>query len=62
MLRDVIGDAGLVFYHQVSLVIFLSVFAGICIYVFVKKKCSWEDARRMPLEDDGDIREGRPNG
>ena len=62
MLRDVIADAGLAFYPQVALVVFLAVFAGICIYVFMKKKSSWEQASRMPLEDDGQRREERSNG
>ena len=62
MLRDVIGDAGLSLYPQVALVIFLAVFAGICIYVFMNKKSSWEEASRMPLDDGGQRKEERSNG
>ncbi len=54
MLRDVIGDAGLAFYPQVALILFLLVFFSICVYVFMKKKSTWESARYMPLEDAAD--------
>ncbi len=51
MLRDVIGDAGLAFYPQVALILFLLVFFSICIYVFLKKRTDWDAARYMPLQD-----------
>jgi cbb3-type cytochrome oxidase subunit 3 len=54
MLRDVIGDAGLALYPQVALILFLLVFFSICIYVFMKKKSTWESARYMPLQDAAD--------
>jgi len=51
MLRDVIGDAGLSFYPQVALILFILVFFSICIYVFMKKRSAWDAARYMPLQD-----------
>ena len=58
MLRDVIGDAGLAFYPQTALILFLMVFFSICVYVFMKKKSTWESARYMPLEDAADATPG----
>jgi cbb3-type cytochrome oxidase subunit 3 len=55
MLRDVIGDAGLALYPQVALILFLLVFFSICVYIFTKKKSTWESARHMPLEDAADV-------
>ena len=56
MLRDVIGDAGLSFYPQIALILFILVFFSICIYVFMKKRSDWDAARYMPLQDpDEDI-------
>jgi|GEM_PF-5225716 len=51
MLRDVIGGAGLSFYPQVALIIFLLAFLCICVFLFFGKKAAWNQARYMPLEE-----------
>ena len=52
-LSDIVSNAGLAFYAQVALVIFFLVFVGIVVYVFVRRKSSWDHVRNLPL-DDGD--------
>ena len=52
-LTDIMSAAGLTTWVEVALVIFLTVFVAIAVYVFaVRKRGRWERARYMPLEDD----------
>ena len=51
-LSDIVGNAGLAIYAQVALVIFFLVFVGIVIYVFLRRKSSWDHMRNLPLDDD----------
>lgn len=54
-LSDIMGAAGLVSWAEVGLIISFMTFAAIVIYVFViRSKASYEQARLLPLEDDGD--------
>jgi cbb3-type cytochrome oxidase subunit 3 len=54
-LSDIVGNAGLALYAQVALVIFFLVFLGIVVYVFVRRKSSWDHVRRLPLDDNDAI-------
>jgi cbb3-type cytochrome oxidase subunit 3 len=52
-LSDIMSNAGLSFYAQVALVIFLAVFIGIIIYTFApSRNREMQAASRLPLEDD----------
>ena len=51
-LSDIVSNAGFAIYAQVALVIFFLVFVGIVIYLFVRRKSSWEHLRHLPLEED----------
>jgi len=72
VLRDVLGDLSLATYPEVALVFFFVLFVGIVAYVMFRKKESWEQVRRLPLdnsEPDGPDgmagagpREGRSDG
>ena len=58
-LSDVMSSAELTTWPEIALVIFLSVFVGIVVYVFLfRKKESWEHQRHLPLEDDPNDRHG----
>lgn len=50
-LADIMGAAGLTSWAEVGLVISLVTFTGIVVWVFVRKKSSWEHLRRLPLDD-----------
>jgi cbb3-type cytochrome oxidase subunit 3 len=50
-LSDVVGNAGLARFTEIALVIFFAVFVAIVIYVFLRKKETWERARHLPLEN-----------
>ena len=53
MLRDIMSAAGLSFYAEVSLVLFVLVFLLLVVYLFVTRGSPhWERARYMPLEDE----------
>ncbi|MEX0844890.1 MAG: cbb3-type cytochrome c oxidase subunit 3 [Balneolaceae bacterium] len=45
-----IEDIGI--YPSISLILFFSFFVGLVIYLIVKGRKHWEDAARLPLEDD----------
>jgi cbb3-type cytochrome oxidase subunit 3 len=51
-LSDIVSNAGFAFYAQVALVIFFLVFVGIVVYVFLRRKSSWDHVRNLPLEED----------
>ena len=59
-LGDFIGNADISTFPQIALVIFFLVFAGILVYVAVRRKGYWDRASRLPLEDDSpeDLPEG----
>lgn len=51
-LSDVVSGFGLQTYAEVALVIFMVVFAGVAVRVFVKRRDpAWEHASRLPLEE-----------
>ena len=54
-LSDVMSGAGLAVYAEVALVLFLAVFAGVALKVFLRKPDP--SLARLPLEQDS--REGR---
>jgi cbb3-type cytochrome oxidase subunit 3 len=51
-LSDFVGNAGLAIYTEIALVLFFLAFVGICLYLVMRKKESWEHLRNLPLEDD----------
>jgi hypothetical protein len=51
VLRDVLGDLSLSTYPEVALVFFFVLFLGIVAYVMFRRKESWEQVRRLPLDD-----------
>lgn len=48
-----IEDIGI--YPSISLILFFTFFVGLVIYLIVKGKKHWEDAARLPLEDDENL-------
>jgi len=51
-LSELMSNMDLAFYPQVALVIFLTIFAVVCVRVFSRKrKQEYERASRLPLED-----------
>jgi len=50
-LSDIMSKAGLHIWAEMALVIFFAVFVGILIYLFVRKRKSWDHTRHLPLED-----------
>lgn len=48
-----IDDIGI--YPTISLILFFAFFVGLVIYLIVKGKKHWEDAARLPLEDDDNM-------
>jgi cbb3-type cytochrome oxidase subunit 3 len=55
-LTDIMGAAGLASWAEVGLVVSFIVFTAIVAYVFVvRSRASYEDARRLPLDDDPEI-------
>ena len=56
-LSDIMGEAGLVSFAEIGLVISFLTFAAIVAYVFIiRSRASYEDARNLPLEDDDDVK------
>jgi len=51
-LSDVVSGAGLHFYAEVALLIFLAVFVAILLRVMFAKRSTWEHEANLPLEDD----------
>jgi cbb3-type cytochrome oxidase subunit 3 len=52
-LSDIMSAAGLASWAEIALILSLITFGAIVAYVFViRSKASYEDARRLPLEDD----------
>ncbi len=54
-----IEDIGI--YPTISLVLFFTFFVGLIIYLIVKGKKHWEDAARLPLEDDDNLNSNHSN-
>ena len=54
-LSDIVSNAGFAIYAQVALVIFFLVFVGIVVYVFLRRKSSWDHVKNLPLDDDGPL-------
>jgi len=52
-LSDIMGAAGLGSWAVLGLIVSFVTFVGIVVWVFVRRRSSWEHARRLPL-DDGD--------
>jgi cbb3-type cytochrome oxidase subunit 3 len=53
VLRDIMSAAGLSFFAQVSLVLFVLVFVALAFYLFATRGSpQWEKARYLPLDDD----------
>ncbi|MEM1022927.1 MAG: cbb3-type cytochrome c oxidase subunit 3 [Myxococcota bacterium] len=51
-LSELMSNMDLAFYPQVALVIFLLIFAVVCVRVFSRKRSKeYERASRLPLED-----------
>ena len=50
-LRDVVSNAGMTTYAEIALVIFFLIFAGIVLYVLLRRKGAWEHERHLPLDD-----------
>ncbi len=51
-LSDIMSAAGLTSWAEVGLIISLATFAGIVVWVFLRKKSSWEHMRHLPLDDE----------
>jgi cbb3-type cytochrome oxidase subunit 3 len=54
MLSDFVSRTGLSIFAEVSLVIFLVVFAGICLHLFSRKRGYYDEVARLPLHDDAE--------
>ena len=55
-MSDIVSHAGLAFYPQVALVLFLLAFAIVVVRTFLPgAQPLWERAGRMPLDDPNDI-------
>jgi cbb3-type cytochrome oxidase subunit 3 len=52
-LSDIMGAAGLGSWAVLGLTVSFVTFCSIVVWVFVRRRSSWEHARRLPL-DDGD--------
>jgi cbb3-type cytochrome oxidase subunit 3 len=62
-LSDIMSHAGLAFYAEVALVIFLIVFVAIVIRLFTSKRSDMERHGRMPLaENEPTSKEPRHDG
>ena len=51
-LSDIMSAAGLSSWAEVGLVVSFLTFVAIVIYVFWRRRSSWEHARHLPLEGD----------
>jgi len=51
-LSDIMSAAGLSSWAEVGLVISFVTFLAIVVFIFARKRSSWEHARSLPLEDD----------
>ena len=51
-LRDIVSNAGATLYAEIALVVFFLIFAGVVIYVVLRRKGAWEHERRLPLDHD----------
>jgi cbb3-type cytochrome oxidase subunit 3 len=61
-LSDIVGHAGLSFYAEVALVLFLIAFAGIVWWVFrPAARDRWTRHAQMPLDDERPV-DPRPTG
>jgi len=52
-LSDIMAAAGLGSWAVLGLVVSFVTFVGIVVWVFVRRRSSWEHARRLPLDDGG---------
>ena len=50
-LSDVVGNAEMTFWAEAALVLFFLAFMGIVVYVFIRRRVSWDRTRNLPLED-----------
>lgn len=51
-LSDIMSAAGLSSWAELGLVISFVTFVAIVVYVFARKRSTWDRARSLPLEDD----------
>lgn len=52
-LSDAVSHAGLAFYAEVALIIFLTVFVAVVTWIFVMRRAShYESVSRIPLSDE----------
>lgn len=51
-LSDFVGNAGLAIYTEIALILFFLAFLGICVYLGMRTRESYEHLRNLPLEDD----------
>lgn len=52
-LSDIMSHAGLSFYSEVALVVFMLVFVAVAIYTWLpSRRRELEDTARLPLDDD----------
>ena len=61
-LQDVVSGAGNTIFAEIALVLFLLIFVGVVVYVFVLRgRRSWDRASRLPLDNDehGESAEGK---
>jgi cbb3-type cytochrome oxidase subunit 3 len=58
-LSDIMGAAGLGSWAVLGLIVSFVTFVGIVIWVFVRRRSSFEHARRLPLDDDDTTMPGR---
>jgi hypothetical protein len=52
-LSDIMGAAGLGSWAVIGLIVSFVTFSSIVVWVFVRRRSSWEHTRRLPLDDGG---------
>jgi len=50
-LSDIMSQAGLSGWAEVALIVFFAAFVGIVLYLFLRRRATWEHTRRLPLDD-----------